>query len=147
MLALERGEVDGICESLDSVNRKEAGWREKGVFNAVVHGGLEPDPHLKGAPFVFELAKTEEDRQALRFSYAGQGIGRPFLMPPGVPKARVDIMRKAFAATMADKDFLAEAKKLKLDVEPVSGEKLEAIIRGLVETPRSVIDRVAKFMK
>ncbi len=147
MLALERGEVDGICESLDSVSGKSPGWREKGVFNAVVHGGLEPDPHLKGVPFVFDLAKTEEDRQALRFLYAGQGIGRPFLMPPDVPKARVAIMRKAFDATMKDEAFLAEAQKMRLDIEPVSGEKLESIINGLMSTPRSVIDSVAKFMQ
>jgi tripartite-type tricarboxylate transporter receptor subunit TctC len=145
-LALERGEVDGICESLDSVSGKSPGWREKGVFNAVLHGGLEPDPHLKGVPFVFELAKTEEDRQVLRFLYAGQAIGRPFAMPPDVPAARVEIMRKAFAATMKDEAFLAEAGKLKLDVDPVPGEKLADIIRNLAATPRSVIDRVAKFM-
>ena len=145
-LALERGEVDGICESLDSVSGKSPGWREKGVFNAVLHGGLEPDPHLKGVPFVFELAKTEADRQALRFLYAGQAIGRPFAMPPDVPAARVEIMRKAFAATMKDEAFLAEAGKMKLDVDPVAGEKLADIIRNLAATPRSVIDRVAKFM-
>ena len=146
-LALERGEVDGICESLDSVSGKSPGWREKGVFNAVLHGGLEPDPHLEGVPFVFELAKNEEDRQALRFLYAGQAIGRPFVMPPDVPKSRVELMRKAFAATMKDPEFLAEAGKMKLDVDPVSGEKLEAVIGDLVATPRSVIDRVGQFMK
>lgn len=146
-LALERGEVDGICESLDSVSAKSPGWREKGVFNAVVHGGLEPDPHLKGVPFIFDLAKTEEDRQALRFLYAGQAIGRPFVMPPDVPKARVEIMRKAFAATMKDEAFLAEAGKMRLDVDPVPGEKLESVIKDLMITPRSVIDRVAKFMQ
>lgn len=146
-LALERGEVDGICESLDSVSVKTPGWREKGIYNAVLHGGLEPNPHLKGVPFVFELAKSEEDRQALRFLYAGQAIGRPFAMPPDAPKARVEIMRKAFAATMRDPEFLSEAKKLRLDVDPVPGEKLEGVIKGLMSTPRSVIDRVAKFMQ
>ena len=110
-LALERGEVDGICESLDSVSGKSPGWREKGVFNAVLHGGLEPDPHLKGVPFVFELAKTEEDRQALRFLYAGQAIGRPFAMPPDVPAARVAIMRKAFAGDHEGRGFSCGSRK------------------------------------
>ena len=83
----------------------------------------------------------------MRFLYAGQAIGRPFAMPPDVPKARVEIMRKAFAATMRDPEFLSEAKKLRLDVDPVPGEKLEGVIKGLMSTPRSVIDRVAKFMQ
>ena len=146
-LALERGEVDGICESLDSVSGKSPGWREKGVFNAVLQGGLEPDPHLKGVPFVFELAKTEEDRQALRFLYAGQAIGRPFAMPPDVPAARLAIMRKAFAATMKDEAFLGGSRKDEARRRSRVRRKAGGDHRAIWRRRRAaVIDRVAKFM-
>ncbi|MBM3608817.1 MAG: hypothetical protein FJX29_10280 [Alphaproteobacteria bacterium] len=146
MLAVERREVDGICESLDSVEQKYPGWLAKKSLAPIIQGGAQPHPSLKGVPYVMDLAKTEDDRKALRFLYAGQGIGRPFVAPPGVPEARLKVLRAAFAATMKDPEFLAEAKKLRLRVEPVSAEALTALVKELNETPREVIQRVAKFM-
>ncbi len=147
MLAIDRKEVDGICESLASVDRKHPGWLKKGSFKAIIHGGAEPDPDLKGVPFVMELAKTAADKAALRFLYAGQGIGRPFVAPPDVPPARLKILREAFDKTMRDAEFLADAKKLKFEVHPVGGEKLGDLIKELNQTPRDVVERVAAFMK
>ncbi len=147
MHAIERGEVDGICESLDSVERKHRGWREKKLFHAIVQGGDAPNPQIADVPFVMTLAKTEADQKAIRFLYAGQGIGRPFVAPPGVPPARLKALRDAFAATMKDPEFLAEAKKMRLRVAPVSAEHLTKLIAELNATPRDVVDRVAKFMK
>jgi tripartite-type tricarboxylate transporter receptor subunit TctC len=146
-LAMERGEVEGICESLDSVTGKKPDWIEKGTVKVLFQAGIEPNPHLKDVPFVLDLAKTEEDKQALRFLYAGQGIGRPFVAPPELPPARLKMLRDAFNATMKDPDFMADVKKQKLELEPQNGEQLERLIKELFTTPKPVIDKVGQLVK
>jgi tripartite-type tricarboxylate transporter receptor subunit TctC len=75
-----------------------------------------------------DLAKTDEQRTILKLIFGRQVMGRPFTAPPGVPKERVEALRKAFDDTMADKDFLAEAEKAKFEITPVSGEKIEQLV-------------------
>ena len=101
-LAMERGEVDGICESLDSVHGKKPDWIPKKTVNLIFQGGAAPNPEIKNVPFVLDLARTDEQRAAIRFLYAGQAIGRPFLAPPDLPPARLKMLRDAFNATMKD---------------------------------------------
>ena len=146
-LAMERGEVEGICESLDSVTGKKPDWIEKGTVKVLFQAGIEPNPHLKDVPFVLDLAKTEEDKQALRFLYAGQGIGRPFVAPPDLPPERLKMLRDAFNATMKDPEFMADVKKQKLELEPQNGEQLERLIKDLFTTPKPVIEKVARLVK
>lgn len=146
-LAMERGEVDGICESYDSVVGKRPTWISQHVVNVVFQGGTEPNPELKGVPFVLDFAKTPEDKQALEFLYAGQGIGRPFIAPPGMSAEVVKMVRDAFSATMKDPEFIADAKKQKLDVEPKNGEQLESLIKRIYATPKSVVSKVAELIK
>src|SRR5262249_15248864 len=81
-LAMERGEVEGICESLDSVKNRRPDWIPNGTVAVLFQGGAAPDPELKDVPFVLDLARNEEERQAIAFLYAGQGFGRPFVAPP-----------------------------------------------------------------
>src|SRR6185436_16442514 len=83
MLAIERNEVDGICESYDSAHSKHPDWFDKGIVNVLFQAGAELDPDVK-APSIFDLVKDAEKKQALEFLYAGQGIGRPFIAPPGM---------------------------------------------------------------
>lgn len=146
-LAMERGEVNGICESLDSVNGKRPNWIKDGTVNILMQGGAEPSPHLPGVPFIFDLAKTEEQKQALVFVYSGQGIGRPFVAPPDMPADRVKALRDAFDATMKDPEFVAEAEKQKLDVDPVSGDKLAAILKSIYATPKPIVEKIAKILE
>jgi tripartite-type tricarboxylate transporter receptor subunit TctC len=145
-LAMERGEVEGICESVDSVSGKRPNWIKDKTVNLLFQGGSEPNPALKDVPFVLNFAKTDEQKQALTFMYAGQGIGRPFIAPPDMPAARVKLLRDAFDATMKDPAFLEDAKKQKLEVDPVSGEKLAALIQKIYATPKSVVDRISKIL-
>src|SRR3954454_3167650 len=84
-LAMERGEVDGICESLDSVIGKRPDWIESKKVNVLFHGGAQANPTLKGIPFIPDLARTPQEKQLIEFLYAGQGIGRPFVAPPDLP--------------------------------------------------------------
>jgi tripartite-type tricarboxylate transporter receptor subunit TctC len=146
-LAMERGEVEGICESLDSVNVRKPDWIPSGTVSVLFQGGLKPNPTLKNVPFVVDLAKTPEDKQAIEFLYAGQGIGRPFIAPPGLPPERLKMLRDAFDATMTDPEFIAEANLRKLTIDPENGEQLEALIKKTYATPRPIIDRIAKLIQ
>src|ERR687888_75230 len=109
-LAMERGEVEGICESLDSIRIRRPDWIPTKKVAILFQGGAEPNPELAGVPFVLELRRAAEQRQAIEFLYAGQGIGRPFVAPPDLPPERLKMLRDAFAATMTDPDFVAEVK-------------------------------------
>jgi tripartite-type tricarboxylate transporter receptor subunit TctC len=146
-LAMERGEVDGICESLDSVSGKRPDWIPQKKVLILFQGGAAPNPELKGVPFMLDFAKTPEDKQALEFLYAGQGIGRPFIAPPNMPPAVVKMVRDAFSATMKDPDFLADAKKQKLDVEPEDGEHLAALINKIYATPKPIVEKIGALIK
>jgi tripartite-type tricarboxylate transporter receptor subunit TctC len=146
-LAMERGEVDGICESLDSVSGKRPAWIPEKKINILFQGGAEPNPDLKDVPFVLDFAKNEEQKQAISFLYAGQGIGRPFIAPPAMPADKVKMLRDAFNATMKDPAFIADAKKQKLDVEPEDGERLEALVKKIYATPKPVVDKVGELIK
>jgi tripartite-type tricarboxylate transporter receptor subunit TctC len=146
-LAMERGEVDGICESLDSVIGKRPDWIASKKVNVLFQGGTEPNPALKGVPYVVDLARTADDRQAIEFLYGGQGIGRPFVAPPGLPPDRLKMLREAFDATVKDPDFISDAKRQMLDVEPEDGAHLEALIRKIYATPKPVVDRIGELIK
>jgi tripartite-type tricarboxylate transporter receptor subunit TctC len=146
-LAMERGEVDGICESLDSVTGKRPDWISSKKVNVLFQGGVEPSPELKDVPFVLDLAKNDEQKQAIEFLYAGQGIGRPFVAPPDMPADRLKMLRDAFSATMKDPEFIADAKKQKLDVDPQDGEHLAALIKKIYATPKPVVEKVSELVK
>jgi tripartite-type tricarboxylate transporter receptor subunit TctC len=146
-LAMERGEVEGICESYDSVNNRKPEWLTSGKITILFQGGAAPNPELKNVPFILDLARDPADRQTLEFLYAGQGIGRPFVAPPDLPPDRLKLLRDAFNATMRDAEFLADAKRQKLDVEPITGEQLTALIKKIYATPPAMIERVGNLVK
>ena len=146
-LAMERGEVDGICESLDSIKIRRPDWIPSGKVAILFQGGAEPNPELKGVPFVLDLARTDEQKKTIEFLYAGQGIGRPFVAPPDLPAERLKMLRDAFNATMKDADFIAETKKSKLELEPEDGEHLAALIAKIYATPKPIVDKIANLIK
>jgi len=147
MLAMERGEVDGICESYASVLRRHRDWIKNKTINILFQGGAVPNPELKGVPFILDFAKTEEQKQAIRFLYAGQGIGRPFVAPPDLEPGRLKMLRDAFNATMKDPEFLADAKKSKLKLEPENGEYLAGLIRQIYATPKPLVEKIGELIK
>ncbi|MPZ36833.1 MAG: hypothetical protein GEU95_02020 [Rhizobiales bacterium] len=145
LLAMERGEVDGLCESWDSAVGKRPDLFKDGTFKVLFQAGPQVEAEIK-APSIFSLVKTPEQKQALEYLYAGQGIGRPFVAPE-MPADRVKMLRDAFAATMKDPEFRADAKKSKLDVNPTDGVGLEALIKRIYATPKHLIDKVAALIK
>jgi tripartite-type tricarboxylate transporter receptor subunit TctC len=146
-LAMERGEVDGICESLDSVVGRRPDWIAGKKVNVLLQGGAMPNPVLGDVPFVVDLARDAEQKQAIEFLYAGQGIGRPFVAPPDLPADRLKLLRDAFNATMKDAEFIADVKKQKFDVEPEDGEHLAALIQKIYATPKPIVERIGELIK
>ncbi len=141
-LAMERGEVHGTLANWSTVktlNLKQ--YEDKQIRMLVVWGGRE-HPELKGIPLITSLAKTPEHKQALQLALARLEFGRPFFMPPNVPPARVAAMRRAFDATLKDPEFLAEADKLKLEIDPMSGDELAKMLEDIAKTPADVVARV-----
>jgi len=146
-LAMERGEVEGFCESLDSVRNRRPDWIPSGTVAVLFQGGAAPHPDLKGVPFIPDLARTPEERQIIEFLYAGQGIGRPFVAPPQLAPERLKALRDAFDATMTDPDFVAEANKSGLAIAPISGTQLTTLVAKIYATPKPIIDRVGAMLK
>ena len=147
LLALERGEVQGFCESYDSIKIHRPDWISSGTVAVLFQGGTKPNPELKGVPFVVDLARKPEDKQAIEFLYAGQGIGRPYIAPPNLPPALLEMLRDAFNATMTDPEFIAEASLRKLSIDAEDGKQLEALVKKTYVTPQPIIDRIAKLIQ
>ena len=96
---------------------------------------------------MLDLAHSADEKQAIEFLYAGQGIGRPFVAPPDLPADRLKMLRDAFNATMTDADFRAEADKSKLELEPEDGEHLAGLIEKIYATPKPIVDRITSLIK
>jgi tripartite-type tricarboxylate transporter receptor subunit TctC len=146
-LAMERGEVDGVCESLDSVKARRPDWISSGTILFLFQGGIRPNPELKGVPFVVDLAQKPQDKQAIEFLYIGQGIGRPYIAPPGLPPATLKVLRDAFDATMKDPAFIDEINKRKYALDPENGSTLEALVKKAYSTPKPIIDQIAQLIQ
>jgi len=141
-VALERGEVEGAYSSLSTVRSGWNHWLTDKQVNILVQTVPERHPDLADVPAIVEFGKTAEDRSVMGFFAAGGAVGRSVVAPPGVPPDRLQTLRKAFHATMNDPQFLVEARQLKLDVEPLSGEELSRIAEqvvaiGMVERQRA----------
>jgi len=147
LLAIERGEIQGFCESYDSIMVHRPDWISSGTAVVLFQGGSRPNPELKDVPFVVDLAQKPEDKQAIEFLYAGQGIGRPYVAPPDLPPDRLKLLRDAFTATMTDPEFVDEARLRRLTIHPENGEQLEALIKKTYATPKPIVDRIAKLIQ
>jgi tripartite-type tricarboxylate transporter receptor subunit TctC len=148
VLALERGEVNGRCgwswSSLISRNRSMLD--EKKIF-VPVQLSLEKHPDLPNVPLVMDLTTDTKLAAALKLIFARQTVARPYAAPPGVPEARIRALREAFDATMKDPEFLAEAKKTDLEVQPVSGAQVQQLVAELYRTPPEVVKIAADAIK
>jgi len=139
VLAMERGEVQGRCGwSWSSVKSTHKSWIDDKRMIVLIQLSLAKHPELLDVPLVMDFAKTDEQRQILKLVFARNVMGRPYLAPPNVPAERVAALRDAFAATMADNDFRAEAAKTDLEINPVSGAEVEKLVKDVYATPPDV---------
>lgn len=140
VLAMERGEVQGRCGwSWSSVMSTHKSWIDDKKMIVLVQLSLNKHPELPDVPLVTDFAKTDEQRQILKMVFARQVIGRPYLAPPNVPPDRLATLRQAFTDTMHDGDFLAEAAKAELEINPVSGADVEGLVKEVYATPPDII--------
>ena len=145
-LAMERGEIDGFCGlSWSTMRARHSQWLRDKSVNIIVQAGMEKEPELNDVPFVLDLAKEQERQQILKVILVSQEMARPFAAPPGIPAERKAALIKAFAETMTDPDFLAEAKRQVLDINPVSAKDVDAMLREVYATPKDVIAKAAKM--
>jgi tripartite-type tricarboxylate transporter receptor subunit TctC len=141
-LAMERGEVHGTWANWSTLKAIASQWIEEKKVRILVQWALRKHAELPNVPLILDYAKTDADRQALQLALARLEFGRPFFMPPNVPVERVTAIRRAFDATMKDPEFLAEAEKLKIEVDPLSGERVATLIEQIYRTPPETVARV-----
>jgi len=139
-LAMERGEVYGRCGwSWTSFNNQRPTWLKEKKVNILIQLTLKGLPEIGNVPVVIDLAKNPKDKAVLELIFARQALGRPYVMPPDVPADRLAAVRKAFMATARDPKFVAQMKKLRFNVSPVSGEEMQNIIIKIYKTPPDIV--------
>lgn len=147
-LAMERGEVQARCGwSWASVKATRGHWIEKKQINFLVQIALKKHKELQHLPIITDYIKNERDRQALELILTRQEYGRPFLAPPGIPKARVEALRTAFMATTKDAGFIADIKRQRLELNPYSGWDMQKQVEKLYKTPKDVIAYAVEIQK
>jgi tripartite-type tricarboxylate transporter receptor subunit TctC len=147
LLAMERREIDGHPSAFfSSVRSTRPNWLRDRIAKAIVQYGAQKLAELPDVPFAPDIVANDEDRQVMQAAFAPLALGRPFLMPPGVAAERVAALRAAFAATMADPDFLAEGERVGLGLNaPRSGEQIQEVVERAYQSPPRVIDRLRQL--
>ena len=148
-LAMERGEVQGACGlAWSTLSVQYPRLFEDKVFTIFAQEDMtgHPDLNARGVPVTGKLAKDEDARKALELFYSQNILGRPYVVAAEVPKDRVAALRKGFMGALNDPELRAEAKKMRIDIVPTSGEEVEALIAKLYATPKAVSDNVKKTL-
>ena len=145
--AAEQGEVDGTCAfGWQSAKVTWANALRDRQIHVVLQTMLEPHPELKNVPLAIDYTKTEEGKKLLRIAGDLYGKQRLYSLPPQVPEERVRVLQKAFVATLKDSQFLAEAEKAKLEIDPIDGPGIEKMVNGLYEIEPAVVNRVKQLL-
>jgi tripartite-type tricarboxylate transporter receptor subunit TctC len=147
-LAMERGEVDGICGlSWGTIKVAHPEWVNGKTVNFLLQAALQKDPELTDVPLALDVIDDPEKKQILYLHFAPQAIGRPFAAPPGIPADRLAALVTAFDATMKDPELLAEAANEKMDIKPMSGHEVDGLLAKLYALPPSVLAKAAQAIE
>jgi hypothetical protein len=145
VLAMERGEVDGLCGlSWSTIKTRHAEWLTGHAVNIIVQAALKKEPEIAAVPLATDLVSSPEQLQIIRLLLASQAMARPFAAPPELAADRKSALTAAFDATMRDADFLAEAQKLNFEIHPVSAATIDSLLTEVYATPKDVLGRAAK---
>jgi hypothetical protein len=143
-LAMERGEIDGACGwDWASLKSQRPDWLRDRKVNVLLQVGIEPNEELArmGIPEVWKYVKSEQDRKAVELIVGQQAFQRSYIAPPAIAPEALGILRLGFDATMRDPQYLADAEKMRIDISPLSGAKVQEIVQKLYATPREIIER------
>jgi len=146
-IAMEKGEIDGVCESWQSLKATKPDWINDKKINILVQMGFDRHPDLPTVPTIGDLARTPIEREALRLLFSGSEAGRPFGAPPGIPADRLAALRRAFDATMTDPDFMAVTSRAKLVVDPITGGQTESLLKRVYESSPTAIEVARKLVE
>jgi tripartite-type tricarboxylate transporter receptor subunit TctC len=142
-LAMEREEVQALAGTTwNSTKARDPEWLRDKKISVMAQYGRKKHPDLPNVPLMIDYAKTDADRQALNMVFSRQDMGRPYVAPPELPADRLKALRDAFDATMKDPVFLEDASKADLDVSPIDGDAVAALVAELYQTPPEVVERV-----
>jgi tripartite-type tricarboxylate transporter receptor subunit TctC len=144
-LAMERGEVDGLCGlSWSTLKSRHMQWMKDKKINILVQAAFKKEPEMGDVPLITEAVKTPEQGQILKLILTTQELARPFAAPPGIPADRKAALIAAFDQTMKDPEFLSEAQKLNLDINPVSAKTIDEQLAELYATPKDVLEKASQ---
>jgi tripartite-type tricarboxylate transporter receptor subunit TctC len=147
-LAFNNGEIHGSANSWQSIRSTWRNELESGQLNIILHVALKSHPDLTKYPLAGDMVKNEDGRKLIQAVAQVHGASvRPYVLPPNTPKDRVQLLRKAFADTMKDADFLAEADKGKIDINPVLGEELAKSVQGVMKLESGLVGRLKEILK
>jgi tripartite-type tricarboxylate transporter receptor subunit TctC len=147
-LALESGETEGVCGlSWSTMKAARPHWIKDNKLNVIVQLGLARLPELPDVPAALDLVTDPVKKQVLELILIRQEIGRPVAAPPGVPVDRLESLRRAFDATMRDPEFLAEAEKAQLEIEPLGAHEIAMLLASAFATPRSIVQQAAALIE
>lgn len=141
MLAIERGEVQGICQTYTAIQNGHDAWLKDGRFKILFNMEKNPIPGVD-APTIYKFTKTQEQRDIIGLYNSSVELGRPVVAPPGVPQDRITVLRRAFDATIKDPAFKEDADKQKLEINALTGEQLTELINDLMKTPPSLSEKM-----
>jgi len=147
-LAIQRGEVGGLgSDGYSDLKSDFVDMMAKKQLNIIIQVGMQKEKELPNVPLMIDQAKNADDKAVLEFlTKANASIGKPFATSPGVPPERVAALRRAFDAAMKDPELLAEAEKLKIEIDPLTGEQVAALITDIYKTPAATVERVREAM-
>jgi tripartite-type tricarboxylate transporter receptor subunit TctC len=146
-LAVERGEVDGICgASYSTLMASNPSWITEKKINFLAQLAPEPDSKFPDVPMVLDMVKNLQDRRMLDLILVVQEVGRPVIAPPDLPADRLAALQSAFIETMRDSRFRAEADKRRLDIDMLDHSAVERILKNAYATPKDVVARAARLV-
>ena len=146
-LAMERGEVDGRTGwSVGAMRGTKEDWYRDKMVKVILQHGLRPNPELGNIPMAQDLATNDADRKLLELFAARQEIGFPVFGPPGVPADRAAALRTAYMKVMQDPAYIAEVKNMKVDLAPLSGTQMQALIDQIYNAPKPVVERARDIL-
>jgi tripartite-type tricarboxylate transporter receptor subunit TctC len=147
-LALESGETEGVCGlSWSTMKAARPHWIKDNKLNVIVQLGLAKLPELPDVPSALDLVSDPVKRQVLELILIRQEIGRPVAAPPGLPADRLEALRRAFDDTMRDPEFLAEAAKAQLEIEPLTARQIDALLANAFATPKAIVAQAAELIE
>ena len=148
-LAIEKNEVHGLCGfSWSSLQAQKPDWIKSGFIRVIVqeHDKGNPEINKMGVPLAVDFATSPQNRKIMELIYSSETFGRPYLTAPDVPADRVAALRKAFMETVADKELLADAQRIGLAIDPISGNDLQKLAADIFATPVPFVEKVKDAM-